>query len=187
VSRAYQISLSESLRRHIRVDDGIKASLEILDVLPREAMRRLLEAELGERGFESREGVMVRVDPGGVEITIDPGDYSVVVRLRQERDLQLEREASTRAYEEVLEQAREKLRGQVRSELESDADEAEAELRAAVTAELERQLGTLSEEMDRLSNRVVANALKQRAATLGEIEAIEENDETGELTIRVRV
>ena len=71
MSRAYRIRLSESLRRHIEVDDGICSSLELLDVLPREQMAELLARELEGAGFEEREGQWVRVDADGWTVSTD--------------------------------------------------------------------------------------------------------------------
>jgi hypothetical protein len=191
VSRAYRISLSESVRRHIKVEDGIKAGLEILEVLPREAMGELLKKELAGLGFEPEQGeegeVMVRKEADGVVVSVDPKDFSVTVRVSKERDVAVEKEGSTRAYEEVLDQARERLRDRLKSELDEEVKSREDALRGELTATLERKLGDLRKELDRVSNRVVAEALKQKAASLGEIQEVSENEETGEVTIRVRV
>src|SRR5205823_6456801 len=59
MSRAYRISITESLRRHVQVEDGIRTTLEVLPVLAKERMGALPGAELEKRGFK-REGDKVR-------------------------------------------------------------------------------------------------------------------------------
>jgi hypothetical protein len=44
MSRAYRIAVSESLRRHLKVEDGVATTLEVLEILPREPMAELLAA-----------------------------------------------------------------------------------------------------------------------------------------------
>ena len=55
-----------------------------------------------------------------------------------------------------------------------------------MTAKLEGQLRDLREELDGAVNRVTAEALKQRARELGEVQEIHE-EPNGSLTIKVRV
>ena len=52
---------------------------------------------------------------------------------------------------------------------------------------LEKKLGDLRKELDSVTTRVTAEALKEKARTLGEIEELHEDSETGELTIKVRL
>ena len=190
MSRAYQITVSESVRRHVQVSDGIRTQLELLDVLPAQAMGDLLAAELTQRGFERDGDDMVRVGEDGVEVRIGiTGDSKghVTVRLSREKDLTIEVKRSQRAYEETADEARASLRKQVSRAIEKRADEEEAQLSAEVTQVLERKLRDLRKELDQIGNRVTAEALKVRARQLGEVREISEDPETGSLTIKVRV
>ena len=192
MSRAYRISVSESVKKHIRVSDGIKTQLELLSVLGAEAMSGLLAADLSTRGFELRGQHMVRDDEDGVQIAIGvSGDDAghVTVRLARNRAVDIEVERSRQVYiDEVdAEAERAALKEQVDRTIDRRARAAEQKLSAEVTSVLEHKLRDLRAELDTIANRVTAEALKVRAGQLGEIREIAEDPETGSLTIKVRV
>ena len=151
MSRAYRISVSESVRRHVRVSDGIRTQLELLDVLPADAMCGLLANELSQRGFERDGDDMVRLDDDGVEIRVAVnGDNvgHVTVRLTRENDVDIEVERTRQVYRETEDEARKKLKDQVDQAVEKQTKSAEAELSAEVTEVLERKLRDLRREFD---------------------------------------
>lgn len=186
MSRAYRIRLSESLRRHVKVDDGIQSSLELLDVLPREQMAELLKRELEAAGFEEREGILVRVEDG-IEVRVDPEEGTVTVSASTEQDVEVEVTRDIRTYAENDNRTREQARATIRAELEGQVDEKQKQLQAEVTEKLEGKLGDLRTELDRITNRVTGEALKRKAASLGEIQEISEDPQSGSLTIRVKI
>lgn len=188
MSRAYRIKISENLRRHIVVGDGIQSKLEILDVLPPEQTAALLERELEAAGFEKREnGQWVRVDEDGVEVRVDPKASTVTVSASADADVEIAREREVNTWAENDAATRERGRKALRDELEGELDEREKDLQAKVTAELEGKLGDLRRELDQISNRVTVEALKQKAASMGEVQEVCEDAETGSLTIRVKL
>ena len=188
MSRAYRIRISESLRRHIHVGDGIQSKLEILDILAPEQTKALLERELAAAGFEQDEcGEWVRVDEDGVEVRVDAATSTVTVTAAADAELDLERERVITAWAENDQATRERGQAALSKELEGEAAAHEKELQAKVTEALEGKLGDLRKELDQISNRVTAEALKQKAASMGEIQEISEDPESGSLTIRVKV
>jgi hypothetical protein len=188
MSRAYRIKISESLRRHIEVADGIQSKLEILDILPPEQTAALLERELAAAGFEQQEdGQWVRVDEDGVEVRVDPKESTVTVSASADCDVDISGERIVNAWAENDAATRERGRAGLRAELEGQAEEREKDLQAKVTAELEGKLGDLRRELDQISNRVTVEALKQKAASMGEVQEVSEDSETGSLTIRVKI
>jgi ethanolamine utilization cobalamin adenosyltransferase len=188
MSRAYRIRISESLRRHIQVDDGIQSKLEILDILAPEQTAALLERELAAAGFEQDEqGVWVRVDEDGVAVRVDAKTSTVTVTAAADADVELERERVVTAWAENDEASRARGKAALSKELEGEVAAQEKQLQAEVTEALEGKLGDLRKELDQISNRVTAEALKQKAASMGEIQEISEDLETGSLTIRVKV
>jgi len=52
MSRAYRISVRESLRRVLRAHDRVSTQLELLEILSPEEMAELLSLELEKGGFE---------------------------------------------------------------------------------------------------------------------------------------
>jgi len=187
MSRAYRVRVSERLTRVVHVEEGVETKLEILNILPREQMGEILANELEEAGFERDGEVLERVDEEGVRIRVNVSDGTVSVDVVEERKLNLEEERSGIAWEELLEQAKETLRQQAKEELEEQATVEEQALRDLVNKKLERKLTSAKSDLDRAVNRATAEALKKRAAQLGEIQEIQEDSESGSLTIRVKV
>lgn len=188
MSRAYRIRISESLRRHVKVDDGIQSKLEILEILPPEQTAALLERELQAGGFEKRDdGQWVRVDEDGVEVRVEPKTGTVTVSAKADAELDLERERVITAWAENDQTSRERGRQALQRELEGEVEQRERDLQAQVTEVLEGKLDDLRKELDQISNRVTAEALKQKAASMGEVQEVSEDPESGSLTIRVKI
>jgi hypothetical protein len=187
MSRAYRISVAETLRRHIHVDDGVKTTLELLQVLPPERMAGLLADELAKLGFEpADDGKMRREDDDGVEVTVDTKEGSVTVRLAAEKNLELTDKRSVLTERESS-SAKKQLQQRAREALEQKAERETEKLRQEVTETLERKLKDLHQELDGVVSRVTREALKEKAQQMGEIQEISEDEETGSMTIRVRL
>lgn len=199
MSRAYRIAVSETLRRHVTVADGVQTTLELLAILPEEAMCELLAAQLQELGFErdapseqgpeGRRGAsMHRVDDDGLEVSVDLKQGTVTARLAADHEIALSRQASGATGDRAkVEQAKAALSDKVQQQLGRQADQETEKLRQQLTAQLEQKLRDLQLELDGAVNRATAAALKQKAASLGEIEEISEDEQTGALTIKVRL
>lgn len=181
MSRAYRIRVSETETKVVHVDDGIELQLELLDVLPRERLSALLRRELVAEGFSEREDGSFQKEVEGIQVVVDASTGTVTIR----RDESHEVEGSASAV--VL--STEAAEGQriasdaVATQIEQETQRLQDEL----TESLEQHLPAIRKMLDRLSTRVVAEALKERAAELGEIEEISEDPDTGSLTIRVKV
>ena len=186
MSRAYQIRIKESVREHIRVQDGVCSSLELLDILPRETMGEILARALEEKGFERDGDVMRRLDDG-IEVEVDLAKGTVTARLSAEKEVDLTVERSRVVAEEVAGRETERLREHVKKGLEREVEAERERLTDEVASKLEKHLVNLRRELDQVVNRVTADALKAKAASIGEIEEITEDSETGSITIKVKV
>lgn len=190
MSRAYRISVRECQNRTICAEDHVTTELEILEVLPPEAMAGLLADELAKRGFERQGDKMVRKQDSGVIIEVDPRTGEVTARTEASEEATIESEREGRAYDDVgphASQVRESLKKEAKREIDKKADEKKAALQTKVTDKLERELGNLRQELDQVVNRVTAEALKQKAAQMGQIKEMTEDPEAGSLTIVVEV
>jgi hypothetical protein len=189
MSRAYRIQVRESVRRTIRGEDRVGTTLELLEILPREAMDGLLRDELVGRGFREEGGALVRRD-GGLTIAVDPASGSVEVRSEATEEVELRGERGGWADDDVgvsREKAEEALRKRLVKDLEAKADERAESARRQATDRLEAALGDLRAELDAVVNRVTAEALKRKAAQLGRIKEMTEDPQAGSLTIVVEV
>jgi hypothetical protein len=189
MSRAYRIRVRESLKRVLRAHDKVSTQLEILEILPPEQMAQLLGEELERRGFERRGQAMVR-QQRGVTVSVDCETGEVTVQGEASEKVSLEAEREGHAYDDVgprAKKAKEALREDLKKHLESQARKREAELQTQVTDKLEGQLIDLRGDLDQAVNRVTAEALKTKAAQMGQIKEITEDAQTGSMTIVLEV
>jgi hypothetical protein len=189
MSRAYRIAIKERQDRTIRAEDHVSTELEILEVLPCEQMADLLAEELARRGFERRGEIMVRRQ-GDVTVEVDVHSGTVTVRSEASEETTLEAKREGGAYDQSGPHAKKvasDLREQAKKDIEKKVGEKTRELQTQVTDRLEGELGDLRQELDRVVNRVTAEALKLKAAQLGQIKEMTEDPEAGSLTIVVEV
>lgn len=186
MSRAYRISVKESLSRHVQVDDGVCSSLELLPILEKERMRELLAAELEGKGFKRDGNTSKRAEGGGVTTTVDLDSGEVSVTAEGHTDLNLATERTAVVENPNSPEREAQLRAVAKQALEREAKAEEDALRRKVTEQLEGKLRDLKDELDGVVNRVTGTALRQRAAELGQVEEVHE-EANGGLTIKVRV
>jgi hypothetical protein len=191
MSRSYRISVRECVNKTIKAEDSVSTELEILEVLPPEQMAGLLSDELEKRGFEKQGEVLVRKEKGSnVVTTVDPTKGTVTVAAEAAEEAKLESERHGRAYDDVgphAGQVRDQLRQEAQRDLEKTVQEKTSVLQGKVTDQLEGKLGELREELDQVVNKVTAEALKRKAASLGQIKEITEDPQSGSMTIVVEV
>jgi hypothetical protein len=189
MSRAYRIRVRESLKKVLRAHDRVSTQLELLEILPADQMGQLLAEELESRGFQRQGKSLVR-SKGGVTVTVDPETATVTVQAEASARIDLKEEREGWQYEGAggaRRQAEEALRESVQQELEKQARKQEAELQTEVTSKLEGLLVDLRQELDQVVNRVTGEALKRKAAQLGQIKELTEDPQTGSMTIVLEV
>jgi hypothetical protein len=190
MSRAYRITVSESVRRDIVADDEVRSRLELLTILPPEEMASLLRAELLARGFtEEVNGTLVR-QQDATTVTVDPCNGEVVVKIEARQAAAAEGQRTVVGMEDVgpaIGVSEAKAREQLRQDLDKKLERDREKLQQEATRELERHLADLQPELGRLVNKVTREALKIQAARLGSVLDIAEDEQTGSLTIKVEV
>lgn len=186
MSRAYRISIKESLSHHVQVEDGVNSTLELLPILQKERMRELLAEELAQRGFKRDGTTATRTEKNGVEVEVDLETGQVSATASGHQDLNLETERTAVVDQDLKGDREAALRKVAQEALKREAKSEEEALRKKVTQQLEGTLKDLKGELDGVVNRVTATALKTRAAELGQVEEVHE-DANGGLTIKVRV
>ena len=189
MSRSYRISVRESASRVIKAEDSVSTQLEILEILPPEQMSALLAAELAQHGFTPEGEEMVR-EEDGVKIAVDTCSGTVTVTAEAAESAKVEGELQGRAYDDIgphASQVRENLRHELQKSLDKKIEDKTTALQGKVTDKLEGKLGELQGELDQAVNKVTAEALKIKAAQMGQIKEMTEDHETGSLTIVVEV
>ncbi|MFK7768140.1 MAG: hypothetical protein AB8B55_13030 [Mariniblastus sp.] len=191
MSRAYKIKVSESVSKVIRAEDHVSTQLEMLEILPCDQMADLLAEELVKQGFERKGGKVVR-NEGDVTVEVDLESGTVSVRSEASDNVEVQGEKSGYGYDDEgparsRKQAAENLRGELKQELEGKVERKEEKLQQQITDQLEKQLIDLRAQLDKAVNRATAEALKQKAAKIGQIKEMTEDPESGSLTIVVEV
>jgi hypothetical protein len=190
MSRAYRVKVRESLSQVVWGEDSVGTTLEILEILPCESMAELLREELLRRGFEVKGESLVRAGDG-VVIEVDPSSGEVTVRAEVSREYANEGEMQGYADEDHgktgLKRAEDALREQLKKKLAEGAEAKAAEAREQATERLESELQGLKAELDQVVNRVTAEALKRKAAQIGQIKQMTEDPQDGSLTIVLEV
>jgi hypothetical protein len=186
MSRSYRIKVSQSLRRVIHAEDHVSTQLELLEILPCDQMAELLGRELQQIGFDVEDGTATRRD-GDVTVTVELATGTVTVLAEGSQSVDLKGEKQGVAYEESQSHAKDNLRQQLTRELEENAARQEQALQNEVTEQLEAELANLRDELDTAVNRATAQALKQKAAEIGQIKEMTEDPQSGSLTIVVEV
>ena len=190
MSRSFRIAVRECVNRVIKAEDSVSTQLEILEVLPPEQMAGLLSDELKKIGFEEEDGKLVRQECDGVIVMVDPTTGTVTVSAEGAETTKVDGELSGRAYDDVgphANQVREQLRKELQKNLEKKVEDKTSELQGKITDKLEGELADLRQELDQVVNRVTADALKRKAASMGQIKEMTEDPQTGSLTIVVEV
>lgn len=189
MSRAYRIKVSESVSKVIRADDHVSTQLEMLDILPCDQMADLLAEELVKKGFERKGDKVVRQE-GDITIEVDLESGTVSVRAEADQKVEVKGDRSASVYDDSgpsESMTKKQLSTDLKKDLEGKIDEKERKLQEKVTNQLEKQLKNLRDELDKAVNRATAEALKQKAARIGQIKEMTEDPESGSLTIVVEV
>jgi hypothetical protein len=189
MSRSYKVSVRESCSKVIKAEDRVSTQLELLEVLSPEQMASLLSSELAAHGFTEKDEQMVR-EEDGVKIAVDVCTGTVTVSSEASETAKVEGERVGRAYDDVgphASQVREGLRAELQKDIDKKVEDKVSALQGKVTDKLEGKLGNLQSELDAVVNKVTADALKIKAAQMGQIKEITEDEQTGSLTIVVEV
>src|SRR5262249_53517471 len=189
MSRSYRISVRECVNKVIKAEDKISTTLEILEVLPPEQMSGLLADQLEKEGYR-RDGNTLVKEEDGVVISVDAETGEVTISSQASESTKVEGERVGRAYDDVgphAGQVRENLRQELQRDLEKKVGDRTQELQGKVTDKLEGKLGDLRQELDKVVNKVTAEALKRKAASMGQVKEIKEDEQTGSLSIVVEV
>jgi hypothetical protein len=163
----------------VHVEDGVCATLELLPIVSRERTSELLGAELARRGFVAEGGVARRAEGDGVAVAVDLATGTVQVTAEASAKIVVEKEVAGATLEAAQAQAN--------AATEAEAKAAEGRARTEVAARLEGRLRDLRRELDAAVTHVTAEALKEKARSIGQIEEIHEDRDAGELTIKVRL
>lgn len=191
----YYAEIKESVTATHKADDRIEHRIELTPVLDEASMRELLKRALEAAGFEEATGVeeeqgqMTATGEDGERIAVDLDAMTITTTLERERHSETvvvgrghaesQGEATLDAKQHLaheLERAEQRIGGQARR------------LQKEVTLTLEAGEARRGREMNEVLQEVYAEALKRKAAELGDVMEIHEGktqDGQYELVIKV--
>ena len=186
MSQLYRISLKETVRRHIQIKDGIQTTLKLLPILAPEHLADLLAQALLSRGFEREGQQLKQVDEHDIQICIDVESGVVTISRHYEEEVTLSQEQDV-VIDDDIRGSRQRAQKAFKSALEKHLNHKEQALTTKITQMLEQKWVDIQQTLDDVVQQATAEALKLRASQLGEIIDVDENAETGEMVIRVKV
>lgn len=175
MSRGYRIAVPLQVARGtVTASDELCVDLDVLPILSQEEMRGLIKQSLQEKGWqEGKDGEMTKVLGEGAVAVLDKDGKTVTVRLETTREVQ----GSGQSEQEA------------KASLETRSKEAEKEAKQRTTQTLARAEPGLRGELDDAVQKVYVEALKRKAAQMGQVESLQEtkgSDGSMEITIKVR-
>jgi hypothetical protein len=175
MSRGYRIQLPlEVARGTVTGEDELCVALDLMPILPEQEMGALVDEELKRRGWKkNKEGELVKELENGATATLGADRKTVTVSMQTERT----------------------VTGSGTTKQEADAavrraqDEAAAQTKLDATKALTKLEPGVRGELDDVVQRVYVEALKKKAASMGQVESMEESkgaDGSLEITIKVK-
>jgi hypothetical protein len=172
MSRGYEVNWVSS-RTVVHVGDRAELSVDLLGILDAEAMRALLREELARDGWTREDEGALSLERDGVRAELSPDASRVTLTLERAE------EVAVGAFTPREAQA----------ELARRASEARDSAQSEVLRALSKVEGDVRAQVDQAVQRTYVAALKQKAASLGTVEGVQESrreDGGYEVTIRVR-
>lgn len=178
MSRGYRIRWPQPAWKdastRVASEDAVCMDIGVLEILSEEEMLALLRAQLEKDGWSKGQDGALSRSFGEVTAELSPDGKSLTARAKAARDVS----------------ARGTTDAEAQSKLGRASDSARAELDKKVAERLDKAEGDVRAAMQGALQRVYVEALQRKAASLGEIESMQEvrgQDGELELTIKVRV
>ena len=173
MSRAYRVTWV-SAARTVTAKDTLSVELSLLGILPDGEMQELLQQELSRDGWSKskKDGAMEK-KLGEVTARLSPDGKSVAATVEARRELE----------------ARGTSKGEAEKSLDAAESRAKSSLGAEAVAKLSQVEPELRQKLGEVVQRVYLEALKKKAASLGQIESIQQQsrpDGEYEVTIKIK-
>jgi hypothetical protein len=174
MSRGYRIEVPLQVARGtVTGSDSLCVGLDVLPILPEGDMRDIVRETLKARGWKQKGETLEKELGEGAVAVLEKDGKTVTVRLETQAEVQ----GQGRTDQEA------------KAALESRKDAAEKDANSRATRALARAEPAVRGELDDAVQRVYVEALKKKAAQMGQIESQQETrsaDGSLEITIKVR-
>lgn len=194
MSQTYRIELKDKMAQTIKVGKEWRKRVELLSLLPEKQMGEILAEELVKDGWiKDGKSNKLSQSKDGFELEFDPVTRQLGIRYEEEEEVEVSAQVSANVYDYydredyATERAKENLKSHLKDKLELASESREDEMLQDLEKRESEILKLVDDAMSQTIEKTHKEALKRKAGSLGEIESIEENDDLGEVTIRVRL
>lgn len=192
MSQCYHVCLKQSVTRRIEGEDAISYPLELTEILPAAEMKELLRTALEQAGWEvspQNPDLYTKVQTGEIILSVDLAAMEVTATIRDEQEISTEVTASgdgdsKRAAEWIARRALDETAARTGDALE---EKGRRHLRDSLRVALENSEESRQRQLHDLLQQVYGEALKRKAAELGEILEIQESASGDEYELVIRV
>lgn len=196
MSQKYVVKLAGGvLCETVCVEKEWRSKVRVLPILEKSEVGKLLAEELMASGwYQTADGCRKKTDNWDAEfdaLTLDLNmkfreDQQVTVE-RGETEVVVDSDWAGRTKEEHQRAGEEVLQGILRADISREKAKVAKEFEQKLQDSKDDYFAKVGQEIKEGLNKAHAKALKKKAASLGEIQHIEEDEKSGELTIRVRI
>ena len=185
MSFPYRVTVSRTVQETVREKDQSKNKIDLTPILESGRMGDLLVEALEKRGFEKQaDGTLVRTRDGVTE-TFDPKTMEVTATTEATGEIKKEKTVEARGdswRREEAERSRRHVEAEVGARVEkeiaiTDAErqEKKRELASEAAKRLSDSESRRMQDLNEATLDVYAEALKEKARTLGEVKEVTEN------------
>ena len=202
MSYPYRVVVTKAVEETVDAHDRVVTKVSLTPILPEAAMREVLRDVLKARGWTEvagQPGKLEKKGPGGEDQVFDLETLTVTTELRAKETIKKEKTVEVMGdawRKDDVEQEKEKLKAKAAADLERRLAVTEDE-RQGTKQDLEKQIAERlaageterKQELNEALLGVYAEALKKKAASLGNVTSVREERREGgrefELTIKV--
>jgi len=180
--------------RTIVVDDSTVTKIVLEKILPEPAMKDILKETAKKNGWKTSDcgnEDELHKDSDDVELTLDVKNMTVTAVAKKIAKIEREESAKVTALPSDIKNATAKvakeLDAKVAAQVDEIAEKKQAEFEKQVNEALTKTDETRKKELNELALQVYAEALKKKAASLGQITSVKETKKDGDYEMTIQV
>lgn len=186
MSQTYRIRVKNSLRENISLKRKFRKKISLLKILPMEDMGELMRQELVAVGWQEDQSEIEHVN-GDWSLRFDPITQMLSISYETQELFEADFDGEVDVYSEndSKRMAQNQATSIAKGRLESEKNQRLEEMNNEFLKRKEEFLIELEGDLNLKIDQVLNKALRKKAASLGEVQSIE--DTNGELVIRIKV
>jgi DNA anti-recombination protein RmuC len=192
MSQTYRVRVKQAISETVEVDERWRSKVETLPILEKTQMADLVAAALKDLGWVQEDSMLTKSD-GIWESTFNPDAMQIETVASHNETVEASFDGYVNQYnylddeEQAQVNASQNKKEDLQEEINRQKNKIRYELQQQIDSELNEYFNEIEKDLDKAVESAHKQALKNKAKSLGDVYAVEENEQTGELTIRVKV